>query len=68
MIRREFVGIKTGFELAARVLLDPSAQQVGGDVELSARLGMGVFLFGNDLDDFSLKFGGEYASRLVLTS
>ena len=50
------------------MLLDPSAQQVGGDVELSARLGMGVFLFGNELDDFSLKLGGEYASRLLLTS
>ena len=35
---------------------------MGGDVELSARLGMGEFLFGNELDGFSLKLGGEGAA------
>ena len=52
-------GTQAGLQRATRLLRDPGAQWMGGNVELSADLGMHEFLFCNKLDGFSFELGGE---------
>ena len=55
-------GTQAGLQRATRLLRDPGAKWMGGNVELSAYIGMGKRMCGKKLDHFSLELGSEGAT------